>query len=424
MEVSLRALNNNDSAILGTPFSLYVGDLDSTVTEQQLLQTFSFSKLEGLASAMLCIDSFHRRSLCYGYANFHSFHCATKAIEALNYTILNGKAIRNLASTIDNWKLHQIFSKFGDIQSSKVVVSQDGKSKGYGFVQYSTQESALNAIEKLYAATVEGMELYVGPFIRRAGRIQESASFNNLYVKNLDDDVTEEILDKNLYVKNINDDVDEIELKQYFSQCGIISSVKIMRTNRGISKGFGFVCFSNPDEANRAINTLNGILFHQKPLYVAIAQTKRERTSYLRIMYAKQGPGLASTNFPVHPTLYQRALQVYQAPGFRHGGMIPNGFSSPPPSPLFLTRAGQAAANNLTNGNQRAAANNSMLAVASPDERKDILGQGLYPLVKKLKCGLTPKITEMSWKWITPSCSCCWKKQRSCLSSQKVKKVI
>ncbi|KAH9700173.1 polyadenylate-binding protein 8 [Citrus sinensis] len=134
MEVSLRAHNNNDSAILGTLFSLYVGDLDSTVTEQQLIQTFSFSKLEGLASAMLCVDSFHRRSLRYGYANFHSFHC-------------------------------------------------DGKSKGYGFVQYSTPESALNAIEKLYAATVEGMELYlyVGPFIRRAGRIQESASFNNLY---------------------------------------------------------------------------------------------------------------------------------------------------------------------------------------------------------------------------------------------------
>ena len=68
---------------------------------------------------------------------------------------------QNLASTIDNWKLHQIFSKFGDVQSSKVVVSQEGKSKGYGFVQYSTPESALNAIEKLYAATVEGMELYL-----------------------------------------------------------------------------------------------------------------------------------------------------------------------------------------------------------------------------------------------------------------------
>ncbi|KDO44726.1 hypothetical protein CISIN_1g0398062mg, partial [Citrus sinensis] len=362
----------------------------------------------------------------------------------------------NLASTIDNLKLHQIFSKFGDIQSSKVVVSQEGKSKGYGFVQYSTPESALDAIEKLQGATVERMELYVGPFIRRADRIQEGSSFNNLYVKNLDDDMTEEILvekfsefgkitslviskdangtskgfgSKVLYVaraqkkaerkailraqfermrkeraelyKNINDEVDEIELKQYFSQCGTISSVKIMRTDRGISKGH---C-------------------------MAIAQTKRERTSYLRIMYAKQGPGLASTIFPVHPTLYQRALQVYQAPDFRHGGMIPNGFSPPPPSPLFLMapdsvtqyrgammnghanfpmplmlsnlqkpsynypisqpRAGQAAANNLTNGNHRAAASNenlsSMLVATSPDERKDILGQRLYPLVKKLK---------------------------------------
>ena len=53
------------------------------------------------------------------------------------------------------------------------------------------------------------------------------------------------------------------------------------------------------------------------------------------MMYAKQGPGVASTNFLVYPTLYQRALQVYQAPNFRHGGMIPNGFvPSLPPLPL------------------------------------------------------------------------------------------
>lgn len=137
-------------------------------------------------------------------------------------------------------------------------------------------------------------------------------------------------------MKNINDDVDEMELKQYFSQCGTISSVKIMRTDKGISKGFGFVCFSNPEEANRAINTLNGILFHQKPLYVAIAQTKQERSSHLKMMFAKQGLGLASTNFPVYPTLHQRALQVYQAPDFRDGGMIPDGFAPPPPFPMVM----------------------------------------------------------------------------------------
>ena len=78
-------------------------------------------------------------------------------------------------------------------------------------------------------------------------------------------------------MKNINDDVDEIELKQYFSQCGIISSVKIMRTNRGISKGFGFVCFSNPDEANRAINTLNGILVSSKAIVCGHCSNKARK---------------------------------------------------------------------------------------------------------------------------------------------------
>ncbi|KAK9175705.1 hypothetical protein WN944_027712 [Citrus x changshan-huyou] len=81
------------------------------------------------------------------------------------------------------------------------------------------------------------------------------------------------------------------------------------------------------------------------------------------MMYAKQGPGVASTNFLVYPTLYQRALQVYQAPNFRHGGMIPNGFVPSLP-PLPLEWAGQTAANNLTNGSQRATASNDNLISA------------------------------------------------------------
>ncbi|KAH9700204.1 polyadenylate-binding protein 7 [Citrus sinensis] len=147
--------------------------------------------------------------------------------------------VKNLASTIDNLKLHQIFSKFGDIQSSKVVVSQEGKSKGYGFVQYSTPESALDAIEKLQGATVERMELYVGPFIRRADRIQEGSSFNNLYVKNLDDDMTEEIL------------------VEKFSEFGKITSLVISKDANGTSKGFGFVNFENPDDVKRAKDTMH-----------------------------------------------------------------------------------------------------------------------------------------------------------------------
>lgn len=59
-------------------------------------------------------------------------------------------------------------------------------------------------------------------------------------------------------MKNIDDDVTENELQEHFSQCGTITSAKLMCDDKGLSKGFGFVCFSTPDEATKAVNTLHG----------------------------------------------------------------------------------------------------------------------------------------------------------------------
>lgn len=69
--------------------------------------------------------------------------------------------------------------------------------------------------------------------------------------------------DSNVYIKNIDDDVSDDELKEHFSQCGTITSAKIMRDDKGISKGFGFVCFSTPEEASRAVNSFHGRLIFQ-----------------------------------------------------------------------------------------------------------------------------------------------------------------
>lgn len=71
----------------------------------------------------------------------------------------------------------------------------------------------------------------------------------------------------NLYVKNLDLSIDDSKLQEYFSRFGTITSAKVMREANGLSKGFGFVCFSNCEEAKSALKTLNGIL--QFPVFLS-----------------------------------------------------------------------------------------------------------------------------------------------------------
>lgn len=66
------------------------------------------------------------------------------------------------------------------------------------------------------------------------------AKFTNLYMKNLDLDVTEELL------------------REKFSEFGKIASLVISRDDNGTSRGFGFVNFDNPDDARQAMEVMNG----------------------------------------------------------------------------------------------------------------------------------------------------------------------
>ena len=52
-----------------------------------------------------------------------------------------------------------MFQDFGKILSSKVVMSEDGKSKGHGFVQFESEDSANAAIEKLNGSTVRDKQM-------------------------------------------------------------------------------------------------------------------------------------------------------------------------------------------------------------------------------------------------------------------------
>ena len=66
-------------------------------------------------------------------------------------------------------------------------------------------------------------------------------------------------MSKKLYVGNLPFEFDDNQLKELFSQAGEIESAEVVRdkaTDR--SKGFGFVIMSSAEEAEKAVNDLNG----------------------------------------------------------------------------------------------------------------------------------------------------------------------
>jgi len=120
----------------------------------------------------------------------------------------------------------------------------------------------------------------------------------------------------NLYVKNLDESVDDEKLRQEFSHCGTITSTKVMKEEKGGSKGFGFVCFATPEEATKAVTEMNGKQINNKQIYVALAQRKDQRRQQLEAQYAQRAAGIRmqqqaqATGMTGHP-LYATGAPVF-----------------------------------------------------------------------------------------------------------------
>lgn len=147
-------------------------------------------------------------------------------------------------------QLREIFSEFGDLTTSKIVFDEDNVSKGYGFFNFVLKSSADNAIKKLNDNEIDGNKFYINHHISKKERLSKLEM--------------ERIFYTNLYVKNIPEDYSPAELEALFSQYGPIESISIPTFDEnddpaklGKLKGFGFVNYSNHDDALDAQQSLN-----------------------------------------------------------------------------------------------------------------------------------------------------------------------
>ncbi len=83
---------------------------------------------------------------------------------------------------------------------------------------------------------------------------------------------------KRLYVGGLPYETTDDELKDLFSEAGAVESAKIVTDKySGRSRGFGFVEMSNDDEAQKAIDSMNGKQVGERTITVNEAKPMGER---------------------------------------------------------------------------------------------------------------------------------------------------
>jgi len=282
--------------------NIFIKNLDKSIDNKIMYDTFS--TFGNILSCKVAQDE-EGNSKGYGFVHFESEEAATNAIIKVNGMLLNGKKvfvgrfiprnereknmgektrrftnvyIKNLSEDYDDdEKLRLLFEPYGKISSAKVV-NDDGKCKGFGFVSFDEPEMAERAVMELNGKEMSnGKNLYVGRAQKKAERQAElKRKFEQLKMERLN-----RYQGVNLYVKNLDDAIDDERLRKEFAPFGTITSAKVMTDSTSRSKGFGFVCFSTPEEATKAVTEMNNRIVVTKPLYVALAQRKDERKMHL-----------------------------------------------------------------------------------------------------------------------------------------------
>uniref|UniRef100_A0A672YW43 Polyadenylate-binding protein n=2 Tax=Sphaeramia orbicularis TaxID=375764 RepID=A0A672YW43_9TELE len=297
--------------------NIFIKNLDKSIDNKALYDTFSaFGNI--LSCKVVCDEN---GSKGYGFVHFETQEAAERAIEKMNGMLLNDRKvfvgrfksrkereaelgarakeftnvyIKNFGEDMDDEKLRELFSKYGNAMSIRVMTDDGGKSRGFGFVSFERHEDAQKAVDEMNGKEFNGKLIYVG---RAQKKVERQTELKRKFEQMKQDRMTR-YQGVNLYVKNLDDGIDDERLRKEFSPFGTITSAKVMMEG-GRSKGFGFVCFSSPEEATKAVTEMNGRIVATKPLYVALAQRKEERQAHLTNQYMQRMASVRAVPNPV-----------------------------------------------------------------------------------------------------------------------------
>ncbi|KAJ3261788.1 hypothetical protein HK103_004739 [Boothiomyces macroporosus] len=152
--------------------------------------------------------------------------------------------------------------------STKVNPKQPGvkQSMGFGFLEFNTKEDAMECIKTMQ-------------FSNATGKVSTSRKRNS-------QNAEEREPSTKLLVRNLPFEATKKDLKQLFSSCGTLKTVRIPRKFDGQHRGFGFVEFLTAQEAKTAYDTLGATHLYGRHLVIEWAKDE-ENVDEMRQKTAK-----------------------------------------------------------------------------------------------------------------------------------------
>ena len=139
---------------------------------------------------------------------------------------------------VDEQLLLRIFTIIGTVVSVKIIKDSKGISSGYGFIEFSNHETAQFAKDNMDGKLLYGKELKIN-----WTNIPQTDTNSNYKI----------------FIGGLQTSVSDNLLFNIFSKYGHINDARVIKVAQtGKSKGYGFVSFSRKEDAETAIQMMNG----------------------------------------------------------------------------------------------------------------------------------------------------------------------
>ncbi|KAK7310503.1 hypothetical protein RJT34_08057 [Clitoria ternatea] len=221
--------------------------------------------------------------------------------------------VGDLAADVTDSLLHETFaSVYPSVKAAKVVFdTTTGRSKGYGFVRFGDDNERTQAMTKMNGVYCSSRPMRIGAATPRKSSGHQQGGQSNGTSSQSEADST----NTTIFVGGLDPNVTDEDLRQSFSQHGEIVSVKIP-----VGKGCGFVQFANRNNAEEALQKLNGTMIGKQTVRLSWGRNPANKQSRMDFsnpwngayyggpIYDGYGYALPS---PHDPSIYAAAYGAY-----------------------------------------------------------------------------------------------------------------